>query len=714
MNVVIRRSEGGVFYYNQLDLFLFLDKNTIKEALLLTNKKHMKKAILKIFFVFFLVSSFAFIITDYVEAVHPPIDFTVTVEEDFTVSIFEDAEYTTQAMSDLIILSGEKKTRNPSPGTYWYKAVSEENNTYECTGGNFSASLTAEIDERFVTFEVKDNEGNPAEGELIYIFKEEDMPGQGGPPTEEFGSGYTDEDGKFVFEEFETDQVYWYVIAPREKYETKEGKFEITSDDNFKIQTEGHFIINSIEEVEITMKKDANIVRSIRWDGEDTAADKHPSEPAFYQFFHEDGNQAKFQFKIGKFDSDISDTKRVTADFEAFGGPTSVEPNLFEDNYYYFLWDWYEEGEDVEQEGPFNTVPIYHWVRADSASDWQIYNIGTLLASNFNPREHIPILGGEESETTDWSGVHEEHGVSDDFDFTAAENLVFHNVGVGKLEIAGPVNLTERKTAESLAGLAFHLNIEEGRMSLDTERLFAFAGEYGAATLTMYDIDFENAPNIVYTDQDGNQQEVVTAGEIVDSDVISSFDWNENEGIIEFSVTGWSAYEAVESTPAPTPSRRGGGALAPRMKPEVPEKEIPEEAIEKVEAYRERAENIAQEAKRMRDNKDSLDGMKETVMTLLEMDEMEPQRETLLAMLKRIEELKERVEENLKEKEEKLEEVRSKKALAEKSEKIEEIKEMIRDFLDSDEAEEDEKESFLEALEAAERLQGRIQKILLR
>ncbi len=469
------------------------------------------------------------------EVVNPNITFNVKgVNENFTVSIFEDEDYTTQVGKDLTILSGGTATMALENGLYYYKASAQGNNSYKCTDGDdFEVQITNEGGGS-VLFEIREDDWvTPVENVLIYSFREDKMPGPGVDIPEEHSSGYTDEDGKLIMEDFEEGHKYWYVFALQEVYFIKDAKFEITGSgtDDFKIILEGQFNVEDIDkDVEIGKMSDAYIIRPLRWDGEATTASKYPSEPGFYHWYYTTpGNQSLVQFQIGKVSGG-----EVFADFSPLGASTTTAGIDLGGGYWKIEWDWYVDGGPTSMEGPFHAIDIWHSLGETD------HNIGRLNVSDFNP---FTMIEGLDGDTTDWENV------NDDFDFTAAEDLVFHKDGVGKLTVDGPVNLTERETAENLAELAQHLTIDSKTVTLDTSKLIAFAGKHGAAELEIYNLNFIDTPSVMYVDGQGNEEVVVDEGDIINFDLIEEFTWDVKEGRANIKVKEWSTYEVFGQEP---------------------------------------------------------------------------------------------------------------------------------------------------------------------
>jgi hypothetical protein len=160
---------------------------------------------------------------------------------------------------------------------------------------------------------------------------------------------------------------------------------------------------------------------------------------------------------------------------------------------------------------------------------------------NINPLDLGIGLGGE---TTNWK--------EDIGDFTEVYDLAFEmgDAGsLGKLVIAGPVNLCDQATATALASLGTNLSIAAATMSLGGT-VGALEDFGGAATLYMYNLPFADSPGIVYIN--GAPLVVVEPGGTVfhgDYIFYYDYDWNEvtGTGTLTLTVNHWSSYEAFSN-----------------------------------------------------------------------------------------------------------------------------------------------------------------------
>ncbi len=350
-----------------------------------------------------------------------------------------------------------------------------------------------------------------------------------GPLGPEITEGYTEEDGKVTLHGLRparTDHIrdgwYWYFPSAKGGYVL--GDFDVWF---FEVENESVVVEPPIS------AGDPVVVRALTWDGE-TEIDNYPHIPTPYFYYHgAEGNRDLIRFTVegGEIDFESS----LTADFSMLGGGSSISPIEWVTNedrgYWVFEWDWSSvDDNDIPSLG---NQPFYE-ISVQSGAN----RVGMMYVLDFNPVVMIPELGGD---TTDWEQLPEETN------FTAVENLIFHREDVGKIKIYGPVDLTDRVTAQNLAMLPFYMSINEGEMSLNTDALIAFAGNHGKATITMYNIDFEEDPSIRHINRDGDEELVVISGVIQNIELIESFEWNDSVKTIEMTVSGWSTYKAIES-----------------------------------------------------------------------------------------------------------------------------------------------------------------------
>jgi len=294
-------------------------------------------------------------------------------------------------------------------------------------------------------------------------------------------------------------------------------------------------------------------IKALKWDGEPTKE----SMRGYYHYY--DNNEYDIQFTVGG--NGINEDSIITGDFTELGGGVAVT-STWDGVNWKFSWNWNEKGEDynLEEEKEPAVISIFK-----DGTD----KLGEFFVINLNPYEGNPPQGPEGEleklshgeNTTDWR----EFDAS--FDFTDAYGIAIEleheddgmlgMVTFGVDKEGGRLNLVKKETIDQMAELGKYLRIEKGKIYFDADTL----DEFNIPTkLKMYNLDYSADPSIRYI-SNGEERVVVRDGSIVDDSIITSFDFTEGTAI--FEITGWSAYEAFESTPVisrPSVSRRSSSA----------------------------------------------------------------------------------------------------------------------------------------------------------
>lgn len=269
-------------------------------------------------------------------------------------------------------------------------------------------------------------------------------------------------------------------------------------------------------------------IKALKWDGSPTTINTN----VYYHYYNSGHN---IQFLV---ENVHESALHVHAEFSGIGLADSYAVKQGGTNNWKFNVTWGVENGDDKDMGVYE-IPVYLTVPTGEGTSMS-EQIGVFVLVNINPLEGDFGLDGA---TTDWSTR------SAEFDFTAAYKLVFEREGLGKLTIEGPVDLTDKDAIDSLIELGDHLNIASAEMSLNTAKgaLEAFDGE---ATLEMHNLPFgDYEPSIRYIQDEGEPEFVVIGGKVKNRGKIKDYSWDNRIKKLEFKVSGWSAYEAVEYFP---------------------------------------------------------------------------------------------------------------------------------------------------------------------
>ncbi|MDI6402785.1 T9SS type A sorting domain-containing protein, partial [Balneolaceae bacterium ANBcel3] len=104
-------------------------------------------------------------------------------------------------------------------------------------------------------------------------------------------------------------------------------------------------------------------------------------------------------------------------------------------------------------------------------------------------------------------------------------------------------------TAQALMNLQENMDIAAATMSLSTAEE-GMTGFGKPSRLTMYNLEFEESPGVLYVTDEGEEVIVVEqdSGEILDNDRIAQYIWDPETRTLTLDVTKWSTYKAFYDT----------------------------------------------------------------------------------------------------------------------------------------------------------------------